>query len=86
MSPTSYQLLHPAMYFGFLEKEPAIATGSFCSSGDQTRTSDLRVMSPTSYQLLHPAMYFECLEKNRPLQPALSVVAGTRLELVTFGL
>ena len=28
------------------------------SSGDTTRTCDLRVMSPTSYQLLHPAIYF----------------------------
>src|SRR5690606_1322342 len=27
------------------------------SSGDQTRTDDLRVMSPTSYQLLHPALF-----------------------------
>ena len=26
------------------------------SSGERTRTSDLRVMSPTSYQLLYPAM------------------------------
>ena len=30
---------------------------SVFSSGDWTRTSDLRVMSPTSYQLLHPAIY-----------------------------
>ena len=28
----------------------------FSSSGDWTRTSDLRVMSPTSYLLLYPAM------------------------------
>ena len=27
------------------------------SSGDRTRTYDLRVMSPTSYQLLYPAMW-----------------------------
>ena len=27
------------------------------SSGDWTRTSDLRVMSPTSYLLLYPAMW-----------------------------
>ena len=30
----------------------------FISSGDQTRTDDLRVMSPTSYQLLHPAIFY----------------------------
>ena len=29
----------------------------FASSGDWTRTSDLRVMSPTSYLLLYPAMW-----------------------------
>ena len=28
-----------------------------CSSGNWTRTSDLRVMSPTSYLLLYPAMW-----------------------------
>ncbi len=30
----------------------------FPSSGNRTRTCDLRVMSPTSYLLLYPAMYF----------------------------
>ncbi len=29
----------------------------FTSSGDWTRTSDLRVMSPTSYLLLYPAIW-----------------------------
>jgi len=33
---------------------------AFLSSGDRTRTDDLRVMSPTSYQLLHPAISFYC--------------------------
>ena len=28
----------------------------FVSSGERTRTSDLRVMSPTSYQLLYSAV------------------------------
>ena len=28
-----------------------------CSSGERTRTSDLRVMSPTSYRLLYSAMW-----------------------------
>ncbi len=46
MSPTSYQLLHSAM-FRFL-----------VSCGGLTRTDDLWVMSPTSYQLLHSAMFF----------------------------
>ena len=44
MSPTSYQLLHSAMFIFFLVAE--------------TRTDDLWVMSPTSYQLLHSAMLF----------------------------
>ena len=33
---------------------------AFLSSGDRTRTDDLRVMSPTSYQLLHPAISLYC--------------------------
>src|SRR5690606_19936691 len=55
MSPTSYQLLHPAMFL-FLDAASRVVFYSF-SSGDQTRTDDLRVMSPTSYQLLHPALF-----------------------------
>jgi hypothetical protein len=66
MSPTSYQLLHPAIYFRIFEKVRPLSvkkdlgndTKVFCSSRDKTRTCDLRVMSPTSYQLLHPAIYF----------------------------
>ncbi len=34
------------------------------SSGDRTRTYDLRVMSPTSYQLLHPAIYLYVILSN----------------------
>ena len=39
-------------------KKPKQSASVIFSSGDRTRTYDLRVMSPTSYQLLHPAMYF----------------------------
>ena len=46
MSPTSYQLLHSAMF------------RLLVSCGGLTRTDDLWVMSPTSYQLLHSAMFF----------------------------
>ncbi len=45
MSPTSYQLLHSAMFNKVM-----------LSCGGLTRTDDLWVMSPTSYQLLHSAM------------------------------
>ena len=46
MSPTSYQLLHPAIYFFPL------------SSPDSDLCPPQADMSPTSYQLLHPAIYF----------------------------
>ena len=40
------------------KKGPRFLGGLACSSsGDWTRTSDLRVMSPTSYLLLYPAVY-----------------------------
>src|SRR5690606_17346321 len=55
MSPTSYQLLHPAMFL-LLDASSLVVFYSF-DSCVQTRTDDLRVMSPTSYQLLHPAMF-----------------------------
>ena len=58
MSPTSYQLLHSAMFIFFF------------SCGGLTRTDDLWVMSPTSYQLLHSAMLFlicECKCKGTAL-------------------
>ena len=35
----------------------SLETLVFASSGNWTRTSDLRVMSPTSYLLLYPAIY-----------------------------
>src|SRR5690606_21031682 len=38
-------------------KRPKSFNLGLCSSGNRTRTCDLRVMSPTSYQLLHPAIY-----------------------------
>ncbi len=38
-------------------KKPVSFETGFASSGDWTRTSDLRVMSPTSYLLLYPAVY-----------------------------
>jgi len=41
-----------------IQKKRENQNGSlFLSSGDWTRTSDLRVMSPTSYLLLYPAIY-----------------------------
>src|SRR5690606_12789156 len=55
MSPTSYQLLHPAMFL-FLDAASRVVFYSF-SIGDHTLTDDLRVFSPTSYQLLLPAMF-----------------------------
>src|SRR5690606_1360652 len=46
---------HP---FSTIKKGEKLSFFAFSSSsGDTTRTCDLRVMSPTSYQLLHPAMY-----------------------------
>ncbi len=62
---------------------------SFPSSGDPTRTDDLWVMSPTSCQLLHPAMYrnyFSNVFKKPGIETPGFVVAGTRLERMTFGL
>ena len=44
------------------QKNQASLLGS--SSGNRTRTCDLRVMSPTSYQLLHPAIYFYILNQT----------------------
>ena len=41
------------------------------SSGERTRTSDLRVMSPTSYQLLYPAV-LACKDNNYSLISKLS--------------
>ena len=40
-------------------KTSLISQGGFLSSGNWTRTSDLRVMSPTSYLLLYPAILFQ---------------------------
>ena len=37
-------------------KKPPTFVGGFPSSGNRTRTCDLRVMSPTSYLLLYPAI------------------------------
>ena len=39
------------------EKSHQFKLMALFSSGDWTRTSDLRVMSPTSYLLLYPAMW-----------------------------
>ena len=38
------------------------------SSGNWTRTSDLRVMSPTSYLLLYPAIWIANIQLNVDLQ------------------
>ncbi len=46
MSPTSYQLLHPAIYLLLP-----------ISIHSRTCVRQLTDMSPTSYQLLHPAIY-----------------------------
>ncbi len=62
--------------FGHKKRESDNSDSPF-SSGDTTRTCDLRVMSPTSYLLLHPAMYLLSSE---------DFVAKTGLEPVTFGL
>ena len=52
-------------------------------------------MSPTSYQLLHPAIYVQFFRKDLTFfvkkdlgkeYQGLFLVAGTRLELATFGL
>ena len=39
-----------------LQKKRVTISDYSCSSGNWTRTSDLRVMSPTSYLLLYPAI------------------------------
>ncbi len=41
---------------GLKPKQPLENQGVVASSGNWTRTSDLRVMSPTSYLLLYPAL------------------------------
>ena len=40
----------------FKAKKRVTISDYSCSSGNWTRTSDLRVMSPTSYLLLYPAI------------------------------
>ena len=38
-------------------KKRVTISNDSCSSGNRTRTCDLRVMSPTSYLLLYPAIW-----------------------------
>src|SRR5690606_12313246 len=55
MSPTSYQLLHPALFL--VIDGSALVVLCYTSSRFQTRSDELRVMSPTSYHLLLPQMF-----------------------------
>ncbi len=50
------KVLVRALHFCPQKKPVSFETG-FTSSGNWTRTSDLRVMSPTSYLLLYPAIW-----------------------------
>ena len=70
MSPTSFQLLYPAIIFVKLsicffqlassKRRTRLIMNSQDkhNSGSWIRTNDLRVMSPTSFQLLYPAIIF----------------------------
>ena len=46
----------PFVYLSLKQKKRVTISDYSCSSGNWTRTSDLRVMSPTSYLLLYPVI------------------------------
>jgi len=51
-----YDSLKTKTIIEFKAKKRVTISDYSCSSGNWTRTSDLRVMSPTSYLLLYPAI------------------------------
>ena len=51
-----YDSLKTQIIIEFKAKKRVTISDYSCSSGNWTRTSDLRVMSPTSYLLLYPAI------------------------------
>ena len=56
ISITLHDSLKTQIFIEFKAKKRVTISDYSCSSGNWTRTSDLRVMSPTSYLLLYPAM------------------------------
>lgn len=67
--------------FNLLQKKREPKLDSLCSSGDWTRTSDLRVMSPTSYLLLYPAIW---TAKVQPFLNNLQVFIQIKIINITF--